>query len=174
MVWVESWQFQCCGEDFKVGDTVDWRLKGSSGDWAANLLGRHAPSPVGLLPVVDQLPGDGFLRVGTVVGTGGLWAFVPSKANTPPPPGHPEQWVGQLSEDHHIGVPEDAPTTTALVRRIRLVRVEYHHDPVQQAQVPTPGTATIEDVDPAPRWPVDRVADRRFIGFLVDLDVADR
>lgn len=122
MVWVDSWQFQCCGEDFGVGDPVSWRLKGSNSDWAATQLGEHAPPPVGWLPVVGRLAGNGFAGAGTVVGAGGLWVFLATKGQEPPQE-RAERWVGQLSEDHHIGVPEDARPTAAVVRRIRLVRV---------------------------------------------------
>lgn len=172
MVWVDSWQFQCCGEDFGVRDPVSWRLKGSGSDWAATVLGEHAPPPVGGLPVTGHLAGDGSLGAGTVVGVGDLRVFLATKSQEPPQE-RADRWVGQLSEDHHIGVPADAPPTAAVVRRIRLVRVAFHHDPVRRGQVPTPGTATTEDVDPAPRWPEDQATGPQFIGFLVDLDVAD-
>ena len=71
VVWVDSWQFRCCGDDYGVGDRVSWRLKGSSGNWAAGVLGKHAPPPVRLLPVVGQLPGGELLGAGTVVGPAG-------------------------------------------------------------------------------------------------------
>lgn len=170
VVSVEDWQFQCCGDDFAIGDTVSWRLVGGDDDWVATTLGDHAPPPVGRLPVIGQLAGD--MGAGTVVGIGDLRVFLADRGQEPAVE-QADRWVGQLSEDHHVvGAPEDLPLTTAVVSRIRLVRVGYHDDPVQQAQVPTPGTATTEDVDPAPRWPEERVAGRRFIGFLVDLDVS--
>lgn len=176
VVWVDSWQFQCCGDDYSVGDTVSWRLKGSSGNWAAGVLGEHAPPPVGSLPVVGQLPAGELLGAGTVVGTGGLRVYLRGSGQTPPARDPDEQtarWVGQLTEDRHIGIPSDAPATRGMVRRIRLVRVAQHHDPARQAKVPTPGTATTEDVDPAPRWPDHFVDNRKFLGYLVDLDVTD-
>jgi uncharacterized protein DUF6578 len=40
-VWVDAWQQQCCGEDFRVGSTVDWNAKPEPGgdEWVAELLG---------------------------------------------------------------------------------------------------------------------------------------
>src|SRR3569833_203668 len=40
-VWVDSWQQQCCGDEFQVGSSVIWnvtRVKDSD-DWITTLLG---------------------------------------------------------------------------------------------------------------------------------------
>ncbi len=39
-VWLEGWQWGCCGDDFAVGDTVTWRL-GPAG------IGMHRFTPTG-------------------------------------------------------------------------------------------------------------------------------
>jgi Family of unknown function (DUF6578) len=40
-VWIESWQQQCCGHDFRVGSTVRWEVRQHPGghDWVRILLG---------------------------------------------------------------------------------------------------------------------------------------
>jgi hypothetical protein len=41
LVFVESWQHECCGEPFAVGDEVSWPLRGAAveGDHLGRLLG---------------------------------------------------------------------------------------------------------------------------------------
>jgi hypothetical protein len=40
-VWVESWQQQCCGDDFRVGSAVQWQVRTNSDadEWVELLLG---------------------------------------------------------------------------------------------------------------------------------------
>jgi hypothetical protein len=39
LVWVDSWQMQCCGDPFRVGDSVDWTAHDAiDRDWLANCL----------------------------------------------------------------------------------------------------------------------------------------
>ncbi|WP_147252177.1 DUF6578 domain-containing protein [Blastococcus sp. TF02-9] len=42
-VWVDSWQQQCCGDDFRVGSHVKWQVRRTepSADWVATLLGKE-------------------------------------------------------------------------------------------------------------------------------------
>lgn len=170
-VWVDSWQYQCCGDAFGVGNAISWRLGASDDDWLDLVLGDRMPAPVGSLSVLDHLGAEGSPGLGVIVGVGGLRVFVRDDDATSGADGG--CWVGVPYEDHHVDVPEDAPATEAVVQRIRLIRVAHHEDPSQQASVPTAGSGTTEDVDPAPKWPADKIDGARFSGFLVDVDVAD-
>jgi hypothetical protein len=40
-VWVESWQQQCCGDEFQVGSSVTWNVTRAKDaeDWVTTLLG---------------------------------------------------------------------------------------------------------------------------------------
>jgi hypothetical protein len=41
-VWVGSWQMQCCGEPFSVGQPVSWTLGDADQDWLMTMLGADA------------------------------------------------------------------------------------------------------------------------------------
>ncbi len=46
-VFVESWQWQCCGEPFAVGDTVTWIVAPNvDREWFTNLLHDDAAMPI--------------------------------------------------------------------------------------------------------------------------------
>jgi hypothetical protein len=46
MVWVDSWQMQCCGEPFHLGSQVDWTLGDADPDWLEAVLGADAQRTV--------------------------------------------------------------------------------------------------------------------------------
>ncbi len=48
-VWVEAWQFQCCGDPFSIGSTVHWDLGPADGEWIARLLGPDRAKQVRLV-----------------------------------------------------------------------------------------------------------------------------
>lgn len=40
VVWIDSWQFECCGDRFEVGDRVDWTVvERVERDWLETVLG---------------------------------------------------------------------------------------------------------------------------------------
>jgi hypothetical protein len=80
--------------------------------------------------------------------------------------------VGLPAEEHHADAPEGAPQTLGTVRRIRVVYCRHAAPAGSELLEPVPGSATLADVTEAPKWP-DEDDDGRFIGYLVDLDVAD-
>lgn len=45
-VWVDAWQFQCCGEGFGVGDTVTWGLMPQHSNHLGTLLGSRRAQEV--------------------------------------------------------------------------------------------------------------------------------
>lgn len=78
---------------------------------------------------------------------------------------------GGNGEEHHGGLPDDAPTTTGSVTRIRAVSSRFGPDPAKPAgnvRVPIPETAVVVDVSKADGWYPE--PDRpQFNGYLVDL-----
>jgi len=46
MVWVDSWQMQCCGQPFCLGSQIAWTLRPADPDWIAGILGSDAPQNV--------------------------------------------------------------------------------------------------------------------------------
>lgn len=141
-VWVDSWQYECCGDPFAVGDRVRWTLRPADLEFLAPPLGALLPDWH-----ADDLP---LIRVDdpTVVGRGDLAVVLA--------PGQPHR-VGLLAEEHHGGIPEGAPATTGTVASIRVVR--WRSD-----RLPVPGSGELEYVAEAER-PVAGA------GFLVELAV---
>lgn len=82
-------------------------------------------------------------------------------------------------EEHHGGLPEEAPVTVGLVHRIRAVFFEYVEgaNPLR-AMVPKLGSGRVwERVDRVYGWERDGPApgtDLQFDGYIVDLELGDR
>lgn len=62
-MWVDAWQYQCCGDDFALGETVRWALVRADGGHLESLLGKDYPDWKTELRVVRRgavltLPGD--------------------------------------------------------------------------------------------------------------------
>ncbi len=77
-------------------------------------------------------------------------------------------------EEHHGGLPDDAPTTSGLVARIRAVSCKFGPDPTSVSaaapvHIPIPGTADVVDVPEADGWYAEAEG-RRFNGYLVDVE----
>lgn len=146
-VWVDSWQFECCGDDFAVGDRVRWTLQPADLEFLAPPLGD-------LLPAwsAEDLP---LLRTGdlTVIGRGDLAVVLAAGQS---------HSVGLLAEEHHGHIPEGAPTTTGTVTSISVVR--WLHAPRGRISYPVPGSAELEEVAAAG-------VDRGGSGYLVELKI---
>ena len=125
-VWLEGWQWGCCGDDFAVGDTVTWRL-GPAGDRYASV---HA---------------DGLAL-----------ALAPD-----------------YFEDHHIDLPEDAPATSGVVRRIRNLLCEYGQVGGKHSYeyATVPGTVAVRDAQRFDRDAQFPEPLERF-GYLIDFEIA--
>lgn len=148
-VWVDEWQYACCGEPFAVGDRVSWTLHPADLEFLAPVLGAHLPTWT-----ADDLP---LIRVEdpTVIGRGDLAIVLAA--------GQPHR-VGLLAEEHHGGIPEGAPSTTGTVISIRVVRWRSEERPPGgRTWYPVPDSAELEEVaeaDPGGG-----------AGFLVELKV---
>lgn len=47
LVWVDSWQQQCCGDEFRVGSPVEWDVLPEDDESMVNLLGAEWSGKVG-------------------------------------------------------------------------------------------------------------------------------
>jgi hypothetical protein len=74
-------------------------------------------------------------------------------------------------EEHHGGLPDDAPSTAGVVRAIRAVRCRYERDASEppDAGYPVKGSATIKQIHSADGWDADE-GEAEFVGYLIDLD----
>lgn len=141
-VWVDEWQYACCGDPFTVGDRVTWTLGPADQAFLAPLLGPHLPGWAGTLPDRGTArAGDG--REVVVAGEGDLSVLLPGA--DPTAARHP---VGLLAEDRHDGFGAAGPPTVGWVRTIRVVHPGAEPAPVRSS-TDDPGGA----------------------GFLVELDV---
>jgi hypothetical protein len=137
-VLVESWQHECCGEDFAVGDTVAWRLllaghlEGELG-WPEELLvefaagGRRESGDLLIVTVEGgvQLAVDPSAVLGGAVVRGGL------------------------VEEHHGGVPDEVRPVEGVVRRLRVVRQRHRRERGRE-WAPVAGAVELYDVTEMP------------------------
>ncbi|WP_193750678.1 DUF6578 domain-containing protein [Leucobacter chromiiresistens] len=124
-VWLEPWQWGCCGDEFGVGDTVSWRL-GPAGDRYDDQFS---------LGLDRALAPDYF-------------------------------------EDHHIDLPEDAPLTTGVVRRIRRLLCAYGRVGGKHSYeyAPVAGTVEVSDAQRLERG-VEFPEPLQSFGYLIDLEI---
>lgn len=167
-MFVQDWQFECCGDPFAVGDEVAWTL---------------------LFFVEPAVPMPGEMYVDTRVrverkGTAddGTIGHIVCLGDELPAwwagPGLcPVSVRGVLMEEHHGGVPCDLPRSRGVVRRIQLVTQEYRNvggvtwEPASatadyQELTSTPPEFDADLESPAPHR-------RMQIGLLVDLEVSE-
>lgn len=168
-VWVDDWQYQCCGTPFAVGDQVSWTLTADSDDFLVRALGDHAPRQEFSLSLRDRIRDADVDLAGVVGESDGLRVFIDDSATGAPTRDAPFATVRLPREDHHIDVPATLEPTHGIVRRIRLVRFGYRSDGSGGLE-PRENDASLEDVRAAPRNPRQQVEGRRFSGFLVDLE----
>ncbi len=147
-----SWQYECCGDPFRVGDEVDWQLKLSLGgepwmprDWL--IEAQLQPTP--------DLGGHG-VRVGPVL------------AYADEPIQQPARDSVIFYEDHHGDIPEEFAGTIGRVSGIQVVGVVYRDGQ------PLSGTAEVREVDAVPEVFKSGAGreSRREVGVLVDLEPA--
>ncbi len=46
IVWIDSWQMECCGEPFTTGSRVTWTVAEPDTDWLASVLGHDEAAAV--------------------------------------------------------------------------------------------------------------------------------
>ena len=178
-VFYESWQMECCGTPFSVGDEVAWPLllpcEGDAlgGGWSDELS-----TIVGQVERVRDE--EGVIRV--LRADDGLTAALNGdpEDESAADDGASIRRVGLLTVERHSG---EWPETTGHVRAIRLVTQGYAETaPGSLSWTPVPGEGSFRAVDSCPKWfGADVVEDggtasgatlRRIeTGVLVELDV---
>jgi hypothetical protein len=72
-------------------------------------------------------------------------------------------------EEHHGGLPVDAPLTAGIVRSIRAASCSFGPVPDSQHLYPVTGSLVLVEKESADGWePED--GDRRFVAYVVELD----
>jgi hypothetical protein len=81
----------------------------------------------------------------------------------------------EYHEEHHGGLPEDAPVTRGRVAAICSVRCRYTQQPdgTGTMLVPVPGSAEVTPITYADGWE-NGAGEPEFMGYVVDLEVAER
>lgn len=127
---MDSWQYQCCGSEFRVGDQVSWTVIWDQEPWLSSHLGDSYPS--WSLEMDRSAP-----NMPPVARRGGLQVSLLSDA-----PAGAKVVIGIPREEHHHRTPEGASETTGRVLRIHEVHVTYRRGSDNSSQ-PVRGTATL-------------------------------
>ncbi|WP_086825189.1 DUF6578 domain-containing protein [Allokutzneria sp. NRRL B-24872] len=162
-VLIEDWQYECCGDPFKIGDRVTWQLCYFN-DRPEFL---SPPDQMRLSLGVDAIP-DG---PGAHLSSGELHVLWPD----PSTKDGLAEIVGVLHEERH-STPA-VPATTGFVRRIRQMSVQHRNDPGTPTWHRVPGTETFTELwesEAISPTPAQREAGRWGVGMLVDLEVSLR
>lgn len=168
-VWVDAWQYQCCGDDFSVGEMVRWTLVPGDRDLLASLLGNAYPDWEAELQVARRGEEPGFdSGLMAELRSDGLVVHVPEQELSP---GRDRVTVGLLAEEHHGRVAEGAQPTAGIVRAIHLVHCRYAPLPGTKTLYPAPGTVRLTEVRSSTRWAEER-RDEHYVGLLVWLEPA--
>jgi hypothetical protein len=171
-VHVESWQYECCGEPFGVGDRVRWTLvlagQGEqSWGWPDETLVE--------LRVVGRRSGESEAE-GTrqVVSTAeGLEVVLGASATD-----DDDAVRGLLIEEHHGAVPEDMQPVAGVVRELKVVSQRFLLS--GRSLTPIPGAVRFRAVERMPDafavpHPDDEAPEQwREVGALVELELDEQ
>lgn len=172
-VFVASWQIECCREPFAVDQTVRWQLLfKEAGRWHSEPPEHEVTLTVQAEPFLWEFGEQDRTNVRLRCGSAVLYWSAPEAV------AGAATVTGAVHEDHHGYVPDDFPTTTGRVRRIRVERREFIQDaPRSQGWVHAGPSAAYRDVSTSPTWfddPIpmgDTVRRQSETGVLVDLEV---
>ncbi|MFD8569659.1 DUF6578 domain-containing protein [Streptomyces sp. NPDC059639] len=161
-VWYESWQMECCGTPFSVGDEVSLPLMITPADrldaaeeWPLSVV-------EGPVRAVEDDEGD---RWDVVRAEGGL--DVAPHASLGTPSGRLSV-TGLLSVERHTG---QWPEAVGRVASVRILTRGYAPEtPGGTTYVPVPGERWLRPVDACPKWFTGDDPARRDDGALVVLD----
>ena len=163
---MDSWQHQCCGKDFRVGDVVTWTLAWDHDEWVSSILGASHP---GFTLELDTYAAE----VGTAARRGGLRVSLLDAA-----PIGPKVVIGIPREEHHHRLPDSAPATAGQIVTIHEVHVTHRRGP-NGTWYPLPWTTQLREVRAATRWSAEEQSTwgneepRIYEGMLIELEVAD-
>jgi hypothetical protein len=175
-VWAFSWEFQCCGSPFAVGDRVEWVLMGTQGDTEFDVGARAAMGGRVLAPVeLETWETFAYESHGVAVArTGGLSV----QLIDPPPPVVTDRGnviCEAVWESHHVFSPPE-PVTIATVTAISAVSwaLEPGLDREgRKTMKPVVGSARLSEVAETDLWVRNPDGDD-FVGWLVELDIDDK
>jgi hypothetical protein len=152
-VYYASWQMECCGTPFSVGEEVSWPLLLTDAD---DVLGGgwHEELAEVVGPVRD-LPGDEDGSVRVLRDDTGLTVALGGETGPGTRPGDRLRQVGLLSVETHGG---EWPEVSGRVRAVRVVTQEYVEAPPGSRSwepVRGPGARRLRSVDECPKWFAD-------------------
>ncbi|WP_432097418.1 DUF6578 domain-containing protein [Streptomyces sp. bgisy100] len=187
-----SWEMECCGTPFSVGDEVTWIVQLESPDDLTPGLWDDCYSEIEgeFHPLTGEDGPGAVLRAG---GLTALWAAPPPYPAEPPQASEPPQAAGApypprarltglLSVNEHGPEPEVVPQTTGRVRGIQVVTRGFRESaPGSRTLVPVPGELRLRPEQTCPKWfadevptePGDTVGHRSETGVLVSLETPD-
>ena len=160
-MFIDSWQQECCGQPFGLGDRIEWTvglIDGRAQGWPDELL-------VDVRAVVREHPDPGPGIDGSIVVAGDVQAWW----DGPQPPGSSIELRGLLREDHHE---RGYVATPGTIRRIRVI-TQRRATAGDGASTPAWSGWSATDVTRSPaafRGPSGAREDPREIGLLVDLE----
>jgi uncharacterized protein DUF6578 len=136
-VFLDAWQFQCCGNRFDVGHEVAWKLQlkrdsTSSDEFSVTLSGN-------VFDVYRRAP-DAPRTPNSFIIVGGLSVALPH--NEEPP------WKGVLLEDHHGEISPWVPATSGAVVRMFVWGADLRVDQHGASQLP--GRYVTREIDRYP------------------------
>lgn len=184
-VMYDSWQMECCGTPFSVGDDVAWPLAlyeradlgAAAADWEPFFSRLDGSAEALAEPDDDEDDGEEF-PAATVVRVPGLVALWSRGGEGAPERPVPAKVTGLLSAETHVG---GGPPVPGVVRALRVVTLTYASTPGDSRMYePVPGEMTLREVDTCPKWFADEGtgrghgAHRSETGVLVTLETPDR
>ncbi len=168
-VYVQDWQYECCGEPFGVGDRVRWTLlltEDTKGDW-----GWPEPMLADLGVVGRRFVDSEEEGTTEVVST---WEG-PEIALEPSAGRNRDVVRGSLVEDHHGGVPADLRPVEGVVRGLKVVSQRFRLS--DRYLTPIPGAVRFRNVERMPDafahpHPHDQAREQWMeLGALAELDL---
>ncbi len=68
LIWYDTWQMECCGDPYAIGDEVAWSLSGRTDvDWLEVALGTELAAAVTHVEDHHEVEGDAVVRTGAVL-----------------------------------------------------------------------------------------------------------
>lgn len=147
-VFVSGWEIECCVPPPAVGESRSWTLEfvHAARQFPSSELDRHR---TWLITPWQGRPQQSLTRL-----TDGRITALWSQTNQAPPAPGTVSLRGYLCGTAHGNAPDNFPTTTGIVHRIRLVTQHYTRAD-EGGWLPVPGTITMSDVQRSPRWFTD-------------------
>ncbi|MGK9147873.1 hypothetical protein KXS11_09640 [Plantibacter flavus] len=162
-IWLNSWEWDCCGEPFRPGDTMDFAVTSPPPDWLAEYLGAAA-SEVAAVESHHEEGGDQRWS-GTVRGVSSV--ATPHLATRVRRPPRPDGGTDLPRFDFGNGVVAIGGSRSEWITSVEPVAGEPRFTPI--AGVRQPATDATNDAHAEPPEGLHH----RVVGYLVELDMAE-